>query len=133
MRYRYFIAPVVPLVWSVPNLAESPSHHWTYSGPTGPAHWGATCNTGRAQSPIDIRTAEARTQHLPALVFEYTPTPLRIIDNGHSVQVNVVGGGQLSVGGDHFRLVQFHFHKPSEEAIDGRRFDMVVHFVHRDA
>jgi carbonic anhydrase len=29
--------------------------------------------------------------------------------------------------------VQFHFHKPSEERINGRNFDMVIHLVHKDA
>jgi carbonic anhydrase len=39
----------------------------------------------------------------------------------------------VSGGGDHYDLVQLHFHKPSEEAIDGRHYAMVAHFVHRNA
>ena len=35
------------------------------------------------------------------------------------------------VDGRQYRLVQFHFHKPSEEAINGERMDMVVHLVHQ--
>jgi carbonic anhydrase len=27
--------------------------------------------------------------------------------------------------------VQFHFHRPSEERINGRQYDMVVHLVHK--
>ena len=34
--------------------------------------------------------------------------------------------------GRRYDLVQFHFHRPSEERIDGRQFDMVVHLVHKD-
>jgi carbonic anhydrase len=49
------------------------------------------------------------------------------------VQVNVAPGSTLTVGGKRYQLVQFHFHKPSEEMIDGKRFDMVAHLVHRDA
>jgi carbonic anhydrase len=59
--------------------------------------------------------------------------PLRIIDNGHSIQVNYAPGSFITVGGHRYELQQFHFHKPSEEAIDGRHAAMVVHLVHRDA
>jgi carbonic anhydrase len=31
-----------------------------------------------------------------------------------------------------YDLVQFHFHRPSEERINGKGFDMVVHLVHKD-
>jgi carbonic anhydrase len=37
----------------------------------------------------------------------------------------------LIADGRQFRLVQFHFHKPSEEAINGERTDMVAHLVHQ--
>ena len=113
--------------------ASESSHHWSYSGAEGPSHWGGTCATGKIQSPIDIRTASAKAQKLPPLSFSYRPTALHIIDNGHSIQVDVDKGSTLAVGGVRFPLVQFHFHKPSEEAIDGHRFAMVVHLVHRDA
>ena len=29
--------------------------------------------------------------------------------------------------------MQFHFHRPSEERIDGRQFEMSLHLVHKDA
>jgi carbonic anhydrase len=32
-----------------------------------------------------------------------------------------------------YELVQFHFHRPSEERINGRGTEMVVHLVHKDA
>jgi carbonic anhydrase len=34
--------------------------------------------------------------------------------------------------GRRYELLQFHFHRPSEERIDGRQFDMVAHLVHKD-
>ena len=34
--------------------------------------------------------------------------------------------------GRRYELVQFHFHRPSEERIDGKQFDMVAHLVHKD-
>ena len=37
----------------------------------------------------------------------------------------------MTVGGDRFDLLQFHFHTPSEHLITGEQFPMEVHFVHR--
>jgi carbonic anhydrase len=64
--------------------------------------------------------------------FDYKPSAFRVIDNGHTVQVNVAPGNSIEVMGRRYELVQFHFHRPSEERIDGRQFDMVVHLVHKD-
>src|SRR6478672_8137303 len=128
--------PGPPLVLAVlvPFLtASEQAHHWGYVGPTDPAHWEGTCHTGKAQSPIDISTAAVKSEKLAPLLFNYHRGPLRIIDNGHTEQVGIPTGSNLTVGGERFTLVQFHFHKPSEEVIDGRRFAMVAHLVHRDA
>lgn len=119
--------------------AGGTSHHWSYQGRTGPSHWAdlnskfAACGTGMAQSPINIRTDAAQTQNLPPLKFDYRPTPLHIIDNGHSIQVDVDPGNWLRIGTHSYELVQFHFHRPSEEWINGKAADMVAHLVHRDA
>jgi len=37
------------------------------------------------------------------------------------------------VMGRRYELQQFHFHRPSEERINGRQFEMVAHLVHKDA
>ena len=39
----------------------------------------------------------------------------------------------MEIMGRRYELQQFHFHRPSEERIDGKPFDMVVHLVHKDA
>jgi len=133
MRSKLLSTAVAVFALSVAAAAAEGGHHWSYAGETGPSHWGGTCASGHAQSPIDIHPAEAVHETAPPLNFAYRPTPLHIVDNGHSIQVRVADGGTLSVGGDRYTLVQFHFHKPSEEAIDGRHYDMVVHLVHQDA
>jgi len=113
-----------------------PQHSWDYGEALGPSHWGdlkpefAACKTGHRQSPIDIR--DARKADLPPILFEYQPSPLHIIDNGHTVMVNYALGSSISVAGKRYALKQFHFHKPSEEKINGRTFDMSVHLVHAD-
>jgi carbonic anhydrase len=133
MRQPFLTAAIAPLTLGLLAAAEEKAHPWSYAGATGPSHWGGTCQAGKAQSPINVRTVNAERKALPALEFHYRPSALHIVDNGHTVQVRVSNGSTLSVGGAHFSLVQFHFHKPSEEAIDGRRFDMVAHLVHKNA
>jgi len=112
--------------------AEGAAHHWSYGGETGPTHWAAlepefgACRVGHAQSPIDIRTDLVQKANLPAIEFAYRPSPLKIVDNGHTIQVNYAPGSFIDVDGHRYQLVQFHFHKPSEESIDGRRREMVA-------
>ena len=108
---------------------------WSYEGPRGPAHWStldsayAAC-AGSAQSPIDIRSAEKA--ELSALRFEYTNGPLEyLINNGKTIRVNYHDtANALVVSGVRYHLTQFHFHRPSEDLIDGRSFDMVLHLMH---
>jgi carbonic anhydrase len=116
---------------------DTAAHHWGYTGAGGPEHWAqadpafATCGTGRRQSPIDIRGAERKA--LPAIEFAYRPTPLAVTDTGHSFQVNAASdSGGISVGGEHYELVQFHFHRPSEEHLQGHAYAMVAHLVHKN-
>ena len=117
--------------------ADAPVAHWTYSGHGGPAEWAAlnpefaTCKRGKHQSPIDIHGA--KTADLPAIKFNYQPTPLAVIDNGHTIQVNYAPGSWIDVGGTRYDLVQFHFHRPSEEKIDGKSHAMVAHLLHQNA
>lgn len=116
---------------------EHPAHEWGYSGSEGPAHWGelnpefAACKTGHHQSPINI--VHAQSADLPAIQFEYKPSALRIINNGHTIQINYAPGSFIRVGDKRYELKQFHFHHPSEETIKGKRFPMEAHLVHSDA
>jgi len=115
------------------------AHHdirWSYDGDTGPANWGvlrpewALCGSGQRQSPIDIR--DGIKVDLEPIRFDYKPSQFRIVDNGHTIQVTVGAGSSLQVMGRYYDLVQFHFHRPSEERINGKGFEMVVHLVHKD-
>ena len=110
--------------------------HWSYAGMSGPQAWGRlkpeyrTCATGQRQSPIDIRDGIALDLEAPQ--FDYRPGRLSVIDTGHTVQVNAAPGNTLQIGGRRYALRQFHFHRPSEERINGRQFEMDVHLVHQD-
>lgn len=110
--------------------------HWSYEGETGPANWGrkpewAACATGNRQSPIDLR--DGMKVDLEPIVFDYKPSAFNVVDNGHTVQVTVGPGNYISLQNRTFELQQFHFHRPSEERINGKGFEMVVHLEHKDA
>lgn len=121
--------------------AEHPQHaehadHWDYQGSGGPERWGhmkpefAKCSSGTRQSPIDIR--DGIKVELDPVQFDYKPSAFKVVDNGHTIQVNVAPGNAIEVMGQRFELLQFHFHRPSEERIDGKAFDMVAHLVHKN-
>ncbi len=130
-------AVAIALCSATPLPAQEHAAHWSYSGANGPSHWGSedpafdTCSSGTRQSPIDIETAAAAD--LPPIEFAYKEFPLTVTDTHHTFQVNVPqGSGGITVGSDHYELVQFHFHHPSEEVVHGKRYAMVAHLVHKN-
>ncbi len=112
------------------------SNEWSYEGESGPANWGkinpawAKCGSGNRQSPIDIR--DGMKVELEQIAFDYHPSSFNVTDNGKTVQVMVGGGNFITVGNRMYELIQFHFHRPSEERINGKGYEMVVHLVHKD-
>jgi carbonic anhydrase len=118
-------------------FAADTAAHWSYEGTHGPRNWGSlqsgysACKLGHQQSPIDIR--QTRKADLPALAFAYQASPLKVIDNGHTIQVNYAPGSSVTIGGERYDLLQFHFHTPSEERIKGRSYPLVAHLVHKNA
>ena len=107
---------------------------WSYDGLGGPEHWHAIdprntlCATGQRQSPIDIR--DGIRVDLEPIRFNYRPSTFRIADTGHTVRIEVADS-TLTLTGKTYELIEFHFHRPSEEKINGQRFDMVAHLVHK--
>jgi carbonic anhydrase len=109
--------------------------HWTYSGEDGPANWArlspefADCD-GENQSPINL-TGFVEADLRP-IDFAYQPGGSRVLNNGHTVQVDYAEGSSIVVDDIRFDLKQFHFHAPSENLIEGKSFPMEAHFVHAD-
>ncbi|HSZ62997.1 MAG TPA: carbonic anhydrase family protein [Terriglobales bacterium] len=139
MRMRRFSALIyctLLLATAITAQEHHPAHAWDYGDALGPSHWGdlkpefAPCKSGHHQSPIDIRNPQKAD--LPPIQFDYKPSPLHIIDNGHTVMINYAPGSFISVAGKRYALKQFHFHRPSEEKINGKGYEMVVHLVHAD-
>lgn len=123
-----------------PQALPAPALHaplWSYEGETGPANWArinpdwAVCGSGTRQSPIDLR--DGMKVDLEQITFDYRQSGFNVVDNGHTIQVAVGFGNYITVQNRSYELVQFHFHRPSEERINGRGTEMVVHLVHKDA
>lgn len=129
------LSPLPALAEDAAPHEESAEIHWDYEGEGAPENWGRikgefrTCRMGQYQSPINIQTQESAD--LPPLDIKYAPAPLTILNNGHTVQVNYPQGSTMTVDGKVYELLQFHFHTPSEYQIDGKTYDMEVHFVHK--
>ena len=109
--------------------------HWSYEGAVGPAKWGdldaasRVCTIGLQQSPIDI-VAPIKSQ-LPAIRLNWAKTADTIVNNGHTIQLNFAEGSILTLADKPYKLLQLHFHRPSEHMIAGRSYPMEAHFVHR--
>jgi carbonic anhydrase len=108
---------------------------WGYQGDRGPAQWGSldetfsTCAAGAEQSPIDL--VDGATGDYPAVEFDYGPRIGTVVNNGHTVQVNVDQGSGIILDGTRYELLQFHFHHGSEHTVGGVRLPMEMHLVHR--
>ena len=112
---------------------EKHAAHWDYEGEMGPEHWGKefpTCGKGKSQSPLNIKGPFEKVRF--TVVPDYKLGPLKILNNGHTIQVNVTPGSKIRIDGKAFDLFQFHFHRPSEEHINGKPSSMVIHFVHKN-
>jgi carbonic anhydrase len=130
---RHALAPAKP---AAPARTANAAPVWSYEGPTGPRAWAALrpefarCGSGARQSPIDIRDGIA--VDLEPVLFDYQAAGFRVTDTGHTIEVGPAQGNSIVAQGRRYELVQFHFHRPAEERIGGRGFEMGVHLVHRD-
>lgn len=132
MRKKLFAVGMLLLSSSALSASGA---HWEYSGEAGPDNWAklspeySAC-AGKNQSPINLTSfIEAK---LKPIVFNYTGGSAEILNNGHTVQINVAPGSSISVDGIPFELKQFHFHAPSENLINGKSFPLEGHLVHAD-
>jgi carbonic anhydrase len=112
---------------------------FTYdNGPLGQRYWCGACNlaTSKLQAPINIDSKNARPDSsLPSISFSgYKTTKLVIYENVNNLKVDYKNGdSSIMIGKEKFKLMEFHFHRPGEEAIDNHRPAMVLHLVHANA
>jgi len=124
------------LASSIVTATEHKSH-WGYTGSEGPSNWGnlqssyVDCKIGKRQSPIDIPSTSKQLGISDAGIFvNYNDVDLDIVNNGHTIQVNIPNGNEAFINGKKYKLLQFHFHAPSEHTVDGKPIPMEAHLVH---
>lgn len=140
-RKAIFALPIAAVLATLPlamkTVSEEGKPHWTYGGAGNPTRWGelspeyATCDRGRAQSPIDL-VRQGNGTKAGAIATRYNNTPLAVINNGHAVQVDYAPGSSATIGGEQYKLLQFHFHTPSEHTVNGKASAMEMHLVHQN-
>ena len=122
---RIFTLAVLTALAAAPAYAEG--HHWSYEGDTGPEHWADACK-GSAQTPIDL--AQTNSKGPVAYSVSYKPVPLAVRNLGHTIQFSGEDAGALIEAGVEYKLIQVHFHTPSEHVVDGKHYPLEGHFVH---
>lgn len=136
--FKIFASLLVVMACSTSFAANQHGAHWEYDGKNGPAHWGelekefGACKLGKEQSPIDISTKSIEKAKLPEIKAAYKASAGELVNNGHTIQINLADGGSATVPSGAYKLLQFHFHTPSEEKIDAKNFPLVAHLVHKN-
>jgi carbonic anhydrase len=123
-----------------PTSADPPAE-WSHNpgSAVGPPRWGdigfPTCSRGTRQSPVNIETSAATRVGGPPLRLRYAASDVTLANTGHAVEGQIPAGvsNTLRVGSEQYELTQYHFHAPSEHAIDGVRADVEAHFVHANS
>ena len=116
----------------------SDGNNWSYAGESGPSEWariepGSACG-GSAQSPVNIIVSDTEpfSDRTRPLLFDYSPQTMlkQVTNNGSSIQYDFAEGDAVEYQGKRFKLIQVHFHSPSEHMLNGVRYPLELHFVH---
>ncbi len=113
---------------------ERNSPEWNYEN-TVWQNSGYTDCGGVIQTPINIETTKTiKSVNLSDITFDYNAFDIKIVDNGHTVQVNrdAAKTNNMIIDGITYEFLQFHYHTHSEHEIDGETDEMEIHLVHQD-
>ncbi|KAG7621234.1 Alpha carbonic anhydrase domain superfamily [Arabidopsis suecica] len=132
-------SPNILLVYAR-EIGNKPLFTYKQKTEKGPAEWGKldpqwkVCSTGKIQSPIDLTDERVSLIHDQALSKHYKPASAVIQSRGHDVMVSWKGdGGKITIHQTDYKLVQCHWHSPSEHTINGTSYDLELHMVHTSA
>ncbi len=108
------------------------SAEWNYDNEKNWGKISEICEKGNMQSPIDIQS-NFSVLKMPQLEFSYDTVTLKVINNGHALQLDNDKDNHFTISGKDYKLLQFHVHTPSEYTIEGKQFPLEIHFVHQDS
>ncbi|KAJ8756335.1 hypothetical protein K2173_025147 [Erythroxylum novogranatense] len=107
----------------------------------GPKDWGninphwQVCRKGKLQSPIDL--LDNRVQVFPnlgKLQRDYQSAPAVVKNRGHDIAVFwKEDAGKIISNGTEYKLLQCHWHSPSEHTFNGSRYALELHVVHKSS
>ena len=138
-----FAASILVVVFTSvhhPSSAVEKGADWEYGGESNPTQWNKlspefkSCRFGDSQSPINIEAYREGNEEGESaeIQIEYEPGTAEVVNDGHTITVNYESESKLTIGEEEYKLVQFHFHTPSEHTIDNQASAMVIHFVHEN-
>ncbi len=119
------------------SLNTALSTDWGYNQTNGPEKWAELddsykkCSTGKSQSPININTQITKPSK-DKLAIKYYADSTHIINTKHSVKLNFAKQSSISFNKNNYKLIQAHFHTPSENKINNKSFPLELHLVHQD-
>jgi len=108
---------------------------WSYSGDTGPAHWGnlsdeyKACALGKNQSPVNITKTYEYDQDPIKFYYKQASNSLYFSDIGMGINFS---HGTFRLNDQTYWLQDLHFHSPSEHRINGKSSPLEAHFVNED-
>lgn len=111
---------------------------WGYTEETGPKVWAQHfCDArGTKQSPIDVDvnavlSGESTQVESPTVNVRYLDCMASVENNGLGVKWSVQDAGGVDFNENFYKLVQFHYHIPSEHSFSGHLKELEIHFVHQ--
>lgn len=140
---------LIILASSSPFVSASGSVTWDFDpkSPVGPTQWGSMvdpatktrafpmCSDGTRQSPIDFSHVGVDPQLRPLEPTWGNVSAASVTNNDHTIVIEPLGTKPQMVDpntGRSYRLIQFHFHSPSEHTFGTGMRDLEVHLVHQN-
>ncbi|KAK7378114.1 hypothetical protein VNO80_03551 [Phaseolus coccineus] len=123
------------------SKAEDEKFSYKEGSSDGPENWWRlnpkwrVCGEGKQQSPIDLSEKVVQDfSELGKLQKDYKPAPAVLKNTGQAIMVQWnENAGQLNINGTYYKLIQCHWHTPSEHTLNGRKFDLELHAVHQNS
>ncbi|KFK24865.1 hypothetical protein AALP_AA8G035000 [Arabis alpina] len=139
----YIIFFVTFLALSSSSLAAAETEtefHYQKGAQADPSKWMSAkhewkvCGLGKRQSPINLTPEIARSIHNSTKLFQtyYKPVEATLKNRGYDMMVSWDDdAGHIIINGTDYKLVQSHWHAPSEHFLNGERMAMELHMVHK--